>query len=137
MIRLLAPVRSWDAHGSGEYGAPRGERTHNGVDFAAMPESGCLSLNTGTVTKLGYPYADDLSYRYVEVTDNDGYRCRYFYIDPAVELGDVVCAGAVLGHVQTLEPRYPRITDHVHFEVIGPDGQYVDPNQYVSTHNLL
>lgn len=137
MIRFVAPVRAPDAHGSGAYNAPRGSRKHKGVDFAAWPDSACLALVKGTVTKLGYPYADDLSYRYVEITDNGGFRGRYFYLDPAVELGDIVDCRTVIGHVQPLQDRYPEITPHVHFEIMDPDGNYLNPSNYAQTHKLL
>lgn len=137
MIRLIAPPRGRDAHGSGAYGASRGSRVHKGVDYAAMPGSACLALVTGTVTKLGYPYKDDLSFRYVEVIDNAGCRARYFYIQPVVDVGDVVDTTTVLGHVQSLGERYAGITDHVHFEVRDADGRYMNPANYAETHTLL
>jgi hypothetical protein len=41
-----------------------------------------LAATGGRVTNVGYPYGDDLSFRYVEITTNDGYVVREFYVQP-------------------------------------------------------
>jgi len=68
MILAGLPTRGTDTHGSGKWMAPRGSRKHKGVDFACYPDTEIYSGSAGQVTKLGYPYADKLQYRYVEVT---------------------------------------------------------------------
>ena len=84
------------------------------------------------VTKLGYPYSpeDEVKghLRYVEV-DLDGNRFRYFYINPLVQVGDKVWPQTILGTSQDLTEIYPGITQHVHFEIIGPDGDPIDPQR--------
>ena len=72
-----------------------------------------------------YPYGDDLSYRYVQVTVG-GYDFRVFYIDPSVRVGQEVTADTAIGLVQDLGLRYPGIPNHVHFE-IKSGGGYLDP----------
>lgn len=81
------------------------------------------------MTKLGYPYAHDLSFRYVQVTDANGKHCRYFYVSPTVEIGDEVVEGDMLGTCQELP--YEGITQHYHFE-IKHRGSYLDPIKYLS-----
>lgn len=122
--------RDCDDWGCGHYGAPRGDRVHRGVDIVAAPGDPVFCLNRGIVTKVGYPYSDDLSYRYVEVTDA-GVRWRYFYCEPIVNVGDEVDAYTQIGTAQALGDRYPGITPHMHLEVIGPDG-HIDPTPLVS-----
>lgn len=119
--------RGTDSYGSGHYGASRGERTHNGEDLACA----VASPVKGTVTKLGYPYGDDLSFRYVEVSDIDSYRIRMFYVEPQVEVGDRIAKGEIVGRTQSLQKRYPGITDHVHLEVIAPGGAYISWDEYL------
>lgn len=109
-------LRECDKHGCGFYGASRGSRQHKGVDIDMVPGEVVKTPISGTVTKVGYPYGDDLSYRYVQIT-KDGYDFRLFYVEPLVENGDYVQAGSVVGHVQNLGQRYPGITDHVHLEI--------------------
>ena len=119
-------VRTCDAHGCGHFGASRGKRDHNGVDLVAAMKEKIQSPVRGVVTKVGYPYADDLSWRYVEVTAK-GYRFRFFYVSPWVGVGDKVNVGTVLGRAQGIENRYIGITPHIHFEIKGPGGGYIDP----------
>lgn len=130
-LSFLAPRRTSDSFGSGHYGAPRGSRIHSGIDFAARPHSLLLSPIAGEVTKLGYPYSDDMEFRYVEVTDSDGLRHRFFYIFPGVAFGETIDVGDPLGTVQDLEPRYPGITPHAHYEIRQDPGNLpIDPDEY-------
>lgn len=136
MLYALAPiqlhVRESDPFGKGHFGAPRGSRTHNGIDFVCAQGAYLLSPVAGKVTKLGFPYADDHSFRYVQVTSADGLRHRLFYCLPTVSVGDVIDRGDPLGRVQNIAGRYntadKRMVNHVHYEVMRDDGSYVDPD---------
>lgn len=127
MIKLTTPERGIDDFGSGAFGASRGSRTHNGIDYCAQPNSLVYPVSAGTVTKLGYPYSDNLNFRYVQVTDDNGYDWRYFYVKPTVDVGDIVTRDDVIGWVQNLDVRYKGITPHIHLEVKNPDGTFVNP----------
>lgn len=118
-------IRGADSFGSGAFGASRGDREHNGIDLVAREHEHIAATITGEVTKLGYPYADDLSYRYVQITKG-GYNFRIFYINPTVEVGQQVGRGTSIGVVQNLNKRYKGITNHIHLE-IKKDGEYIDP----------
>lgn len=124
-IKARAEKRGTDQQGSGHFGAPRNGRKHNGIDYACDPGSAVFSPVCGVVTKLGYPYADDLSYRYVQVTTDDGKNHRVFYIFPTVHKGDTVGLDSVLGFSQRLN--YEGITQHVHYEIKDNSGNYIDP----------
>ena len=117
--------RGSDGFGAGHFGAPRGSRTHKGVDLLAQSGEAINSPVTGTVTKVGYPYGDDLSYRYVQITAGD-YDFRVFYVEPSVRVGQEVTTETAIGSAQDLGRRYPGIPNHVHFE-IKSDGDYLDP----------
>ena len=119
--------RGSDGFGSGHFGASRGPRTHNGVDLLAGTGEDIDSPVVGTITKLGYPYGDDLSYQYVQISVED-YDFRVFYVEPSVKVGDEVTADTVIGVVQHLGSRYHGIPNHVHFE-IKKDGDYLDPTR--------
>ncbi len=125
--------RGIDGYGSGCFGASRdgGQRLHNGIDYECAAGSFIFPVEPGRVTKLGYPYGDDLTFRYVEVTDVTGYHWRYFYVDPAVVLGDYITESTMLGRLQALEGRYPGITPHCHLEVKDGEGNYIDPRAIV------
>jgi len=114
-----------DAHGSGEFGAPRGTHTHHGVDYACEAGTQILSPVAGVVTKLGYPYGDDLSYRYVEIDTGNGLYHRVFYVWPLVGVGIMVVPDDVIGEAQDIAQRYShngQMNNHVHYEVV----RYVD-----------
>ena len=136
MIKANLPKREDDDYGSGEYGASRGGRLHRGVDYACVAGSEIYSPVEGKVTKLGYPYSDDLSYRYVEVTDAIGFSHRLFYCLPSVGVGDIVNRHIVLGVAQDISARYidnGHMNNHIHYEVVnylGNGKEYFDPENY-------
>lgn len=134
MIKLIAPPRTSDPHGSGAWQASRGDRKHTGVDMACWPTSTLLSPTTGTVTKIGRPYynSEDSSknhFRYVEITTPLEYRIRYMYVEPCVHVGDEVSVDQPLGVSQDLTKVYDGITPHIHVD-IKHDGEYVNPETY-------
>lgn len=124
-IKAKAQKRGVDPQGSGAFGAPRRDHTHHGIDYACEPGSAVFSPVIGVVTKLGYPYAHDLSFRYVEVTTEDGLRHRVFYVFPTVMIGETVGQDSVIGFSQRLP--YRGMTQHVHYEVMDIEGKYIDP----------
>lgn len=124
-------IRGCDKHGCGHYGASRGDRTHKGVDIVCDRWMPVKSIGEGIVTKVGYPYGDDLSYRYVEITDSAGARWRYFYVCPLVCLGSNIAPGDTIGQCQDIAARYEGITPHWHLEIINGAGDYIDPTGFV------
>lgn len=132
MIEVILPDRGTDDWGCGDFGAPRGTRTHKGIDKICFPDSQIKSPANGVVTKLGYPYGDDLSFRYVEVMDGGGYRHRLFYVEPMCEHGDEIQKGDVVGKSQNISGRYRDgskrpMLNHVHYEILDEAGDPVDP----------
>ena len=134
MIKGLAPLRESDEYGSGAYLAPRNGKVHNGVDIAFFPGTGIFSLRHGRVSKIGFPHNihDPVKghLRYVQITDIRGFEARYFYLNVAVSMDQIVSPNYIIGHTQTLQGIYPGITDHIHFEV-KKDGQFVEPVKYL------
>ena len=118
-----------DPAGDGHYGAPRGFRKHIGCDYCYQVGEAVSSPVSGEVTKLGYPYGDDLQWRYVEVTDAGGDRHRLFYVEPAVQVGDQVSEDDTIGNAQDISLRYPGqgMLAHVHYEILDTDNQPRDP----------
>jgi murein DD-endopeptidase MepM/ murein hydrolase activator NlpD len=129
MIKLITPPRTVDRHGSGAWQAARGYGKHHGIDYAALPDSTVLSTTVGTVTKLGYMYNDDLSYRYVRVVTPLGFTIRYCYVNPTVKVGDEVSVDQPIGVVQDIATRYEGITPHIHVDIMQ-DGKYINPETY-------
>lgn len=133
MIKCILPERGSDPGGDGHFGARRGTRLHMGIDYAAIPESVIVSPVKGRVTKIGYPYGDDLSYRYVQICSRDGDNHRIFYIEPLVSVGENVKEGTPIGLVQDVSKRYPipvGMKPHVHYEIKDDNGVYMNPGDY-------
>lgn len=126
--------------GSGDFGAPRGNRKHNGRDYKVNPGDDVYSHVSGVVTKIGFPYAQTgktkkdalkAALRYVEVTDSiTRLKHRFFYIDSAVKIGDPISKGTLIGSCQNLLDIWPSMTNHVHYEVKDDGGNYIDPGQF-------
>lgn len=134
MLSATLPKRGTDEWGSGAFGASRGSRTHKGIDYACYPDTEICSPVDGIVTKLGYPYGDDLSFRYVEITDKNELRHRLFYVLPNVPHETRVKKGAGIGVSQDISGRYrdpgkPAMTNHVHLEVLDIDGTPLNPEE--------
>lgn len=131
MILTKPTYRGNDDYGSGAFAAPRGSRTHKGIDYAVQPGQEICPGVRGVVTKLGFAYADDLQWRYVEIKEDRGYKHRFFYVDPLVSLGDVVKPNTVIGRAQNIASRYDDdervMVNHVHYEVKDPNGRFVNP----------
>ncbi len=128
MIKLIAPQREGDSFGCGYYGASRGDRNHNGVDHACSPKSLIFAPVSGEVTKIGYPYSDDLSFKYVQITTKQQYNVRVFYVDPDVKVGELITKDTIIGSSQKLGDRYKGITEHVHLEVKNLLGEHINPS---------
>lgn len=131
-------IRGCDSQGCGHFGASRGTRKHNGIDLVCIPGTKVQSLVTGRVSKIGYPYAghDKRKIRYVQVTCGD-YDFRVFYVNPMVEVGQLVNTDSILGFSQTLDVFYPDITEHVHLEIKDKNGSYVDPTPTIEAMRLI
>ena len=130
----LSP-RGKDAYGSGEFGASRTGHIHAGVDYVASAGQRVYAPIAGVVTRIGHPYSDDASFRYVEITNPQlGYKARVMYVGPQVQEGERIHLGEEIGRAQTLQRRYPRgITDHVHLEIARLNGGAMNAAQLVPT----
>lgn len=117
-------IRALDKWGSGYIGSSRGDHLHRGFDLPVGTEGSLvLSDVSGIVSKIGSPYPlDDPQkgvFRYVQVTDSNGYDLRYFYVKPCVREGAKIDIFDPLGTAQgaLMAEVWPGMTPHVHFEV--------------------
>ncbi|MET0181558.1 MAG: peptidoglycan DD-metalloendopeptidase family protein [Caulobacterales bacterium] len=125
-------VRSVDGYGSGSFGAHRdgvrGGRAHHGADYISVPGETVRAPINGAITRIGYAYRRNVSLRFIEVRDaNTQNTARVFYVAPTVAIGDTVFAGQEIGSAQSLQTRYPGITNHVHVEIDDARGKAIDP----------
>jgi peptidoglycan hydrolase-like protein with peptidoglycan-binding domain len=122
-------VRGHDNFGSGAYGASRGNRVHDGTDWITLPPQAVNAPMSGRVSTISYPYRDTQALLGVQIDGSDGALCWVWYVQPGAHIvGTLVRAGqTAIGTAQSLQERYPGITDHVHVRVHRAGGAAVDP----------
>lgn len=120
-------LRGCDPLGCGSFGASRGSRSHNGIDIVATPGQDIFSPINGKVTRVAYPYSDDLSYTGLEIV-NDNYKVKMFYLSPTIVIGKTVKAGEKIGIAQNISVKHGEaMVNHVHFEVRNSANQLINP----------
>jgi len=124
-------VRRGDRWGNGHYGAGRGGRSHQGVDFVAQPGQEILSPIDGNVVRPAAPYRDDPRFTGIVIDGVGpwaGIQVKLFYVQG--EGSGPIRAGERLGLAQDVRLRYPKITNHIHLEIrafgrlLSPDEAY-------------
>ena len=118
----MLKIRGNDGHGlgSGTFGASRdgGARRHSGIDIVCKPGEPVRALNDGKYMYPHAPYINDPSYTGLSVKDFNGNTNLYFYVKPAINPGDIVKKGQIIGCAQDIAKKYsPKMTPHYHFEV--------------------
>lgn len=135
MNKIELSERGVDPAGDGSWQASRGDRVHNGIDYLCSPEQIICSPVAGRLTKIGYPYANDYFFRYVQITDDAGYQHRIFYCDAVLPPGAQVEEGQAVGIAQDILSkrgssgtlyRDMGMKNHVHYEV-KLDGEFLEP----------
>lgn len=104
-------------------------RTHEGVDIAAGLGTQVVAPAGGTVSEL---YDDDLMGTTVVIQHANGVMsmCSNLAAVPAVEIGDPVRTGDVIGSVGATAIGESEEASHLHLEMTK-DGQKVDPLAYL------
>lgn len=104
-------------------------RTHDGIDISAQAGTKVLAASAGTVLAVE---DDALMGTTVTLEHGGGYQTTYASLqaDPAVEVGDSVSAGQIIGVVGTA-PAEAAQGPHLHFSV-EKDGDAVDPEAYLN-----
>lgn len=104
-------------------------RTHDGVDIAAPEGSSVMAASAGTVVAVD---EDALMGTTVVIEHDGGYHTLYANLQspPAVEVGETVSAGQVIGTVGTTAAAESAQGPHLHFSVTK-DGEPVDPASFL------
>ncbi|MCI4667440.1 MAG: M23 family metallopeptidase [Bacteroidia bacterium] len=131
----VSPIRMRnDPLGQGHFGAPRGSRTHQGVDLVVLPGQPIYSPIAGYINRLAIPYRDDGRYSGIEILGTgafSAYAIKIFYME-AIRIGVSIRKGEQIGLAQQISTKYSsRMIDHIHVEFMK-DGQLVDPWPFFS-----
>ena len=105
-------------------------RTHDGIDISAQAGAKVLAASAGTVLAVE---DDALMGTTVTLRHSGGYQTTYACLQatPAVEQGDTVTAGQVIGAVGTTAAAESAQGPNLHFSVTK-DGDAVDPEEYLN-----
>jgi len=150
MLTLLPPVspfrgfRTIDGWGAGGWQAPRGGRTHSGVDLVAAVGDSIVAPLPSIVTHIGLAYEEaDLASIHLRGTGVAAdYEVKLLYARPLVDtiVGRALDAGTPLGIAQSVagywmaqHPERGVMVNHCHVElrIHEPTGiRLIDPTAY-------
>jgi len=104
-------------------------RVHNGIDIAAEAGTKVCAAADGEVYTV---YDDDAMGMTVVIRHDGGYTTRYASLaeDVAVEPGDAVTAGEIIGAVGNTALMESALGDHIHFSVTC-DSEPIDPAKFL------
>ena len=137
MVTFTKPTvgfsRGQDNHGSGQFNASRGNRSHQGLDIIATPGEMVKSPIKGILTREARPYANDPTYKGVVIKgtgDFEGLEIKMFYV-VGLKSGPVN-QGETIGIAQDISQKYQGITNHIHLEV-RRKGIVVSPTEFYNS----
>jgi hypothetical protein len=107
-----------DSEGSGEYGAPRSNRVHNGIDYLCDAGQTIVAPFDLTIKRISVPKINSPMSGIEWVSGKSS--GKMFYFKPYLHLiGRLVKAGEGIGVAQSVSKDYglPRMQDHIHFQI--------------------
>lgn len=138
-MKLASPtrkilLRNLDPTGNGWYGAKRGTRKHEGVDYVTFPGEEIFACISGVV-RIGNVYRNDTKMKLVEIEnhfDVHHYRVQQMYVLPNVKTGDVVVKNQRIGFSQNIAGYHNSNTmkNHCHITVYK-NGLLTDPEPLI------
>jgi murein DD-endopeptidase MepM/ murein hydrolase activator NlpD len=133
---LLAPVLPArmrnDAMGLGHFGAPRGDRTHKGLDIIAAPGATVRAPLDGWVKRIGYVYSGNFNFSFVEIEGRNFDLVRLMYVTPSPGIvRQAVNRGDIIGTAQPIAAHHGGgMINHVHLD-LKRSGKFLDPLQFL------
>jgi hypothetical protein len=137
---------------SNDYNSPRDGGPHHATDIFAEKGRPLLAAVTGTVFYVAYPQP---SWGYmISIKDAEGYRYNYIHINndtpgtddghggginayaPDIRSGSTVTRGQMIGYVGD-SGNAENTAPHLHFEIIDPSGNPVNPFDYLNNAQRL
>jgi len=115
-------IRKLDHWGSGEYGARRGQRLHDGVDYVGIPGQDVYMPILGVLERIAKPHAGDYSGVLIRAK-NMSIMLFYFWPFPGM-IGQEWREGDVIGKMQDITKKYDdRMAPHIHMRInsMNPD----------------
>ena len=129
MITLKSNIIRYDTQGSGNYGASRGSRTHNGVDLLCVPECEVYADTDLEFIRIARPYPGMNGGLW---EDMNGNQVKIFYMNP-IRSQKTFKRGDVIGYCQNVAKHYKnnRMMPHIHIEIYE-NKQRINPEQRIT-----
>ena len=128
-MKLISPtgmgIRN-DSKGLGHHGAPRGHRTHDGIDLRCEPGQSILMPVDGILVRESLPYKDDLRWRGVYIF-NSRIEIKMWYMCTNYKFGKEYKAGSIIGAAQNIGEKYEGVTPHIHLRIVKCDPMLLFP----------
>jgi len=103
-----------DSGGSGRFGAPRGNRKHEGYDFLCKPGQIVRAVIPGKLVRA-YPYAGDVIFAGCRIWGKDWMSKMFYFIPHEHVINKDVLAGEEIGIAQDISAKYGGgMKPHVH-----------------------
>lgn len=126
-------LRNCDAYGCGHFGASRGTRKHNGIDFKVHENEAIKAPFDCTILRYGYPYANDVTQQLIEIKGlgiYSEYTAKIMYIKPVHPFGTNIPKGDTLCTAGNIASKHGNaMTNHVHFELYK-NGVLINPEPF-------
>ncbi len=123
-----------DPAGSGRFGAPRGDRTHEGIDRLCVPGQIVRAEISGKLV-MAYPYHGNFEYTGCRIWGK-GFMSKMFYFTPySHRIGESVLAGEEIGIAQNISLKYGNgMRPHIHVAVysLNPT-KLLNPEDHLDT----
>lgn len=127
-------LRNEDKTGNGWYGAKRGNRNHEGVDYVVTPGEEIYACCSGKV-RVGQVYEYSSKMKLVEIKGKEGLhsvKVLEMYVLPNVKNGDFVKKGQFIGYAQDVAKFHEsnNMKPHVHIS-LWKNGLLTDPEPVI------
>jgi len=107
-----------DGEGDGHYGASRGARRHNGIDYICEPGQAIKAPFNMFLKRISYPNSDLIMQGVAWQSGSSTGKMFYFKPDKNL-IGKAVKEGDVIGYAQSVAEDYglPGMINHIHLQI--------------------
>ena len=126
-------IRKCDPFGCGYFGAGRGSRPHNGLDFTIKENDVIKAPFDSVITRYGHVYADDNRFQLVEIKGVNqwrNYTAKVMYIKSLLNVNSNLKKGDFLCRADDITKKFnSKMAIHVHFELYK-NGKLINPTPF-------
>ena len=143
-IKIVYPLKiRRDGQGDGGFGASRSApyKTHYGIDLVVRKGQPVFAPFNGYVKLINQALKDKSGYTGVKIDAQNGLMIDVLYIKPAVNEGQAVYKGDLIGYAQNITAAYspsPVMLNHIHVEHYDSiNKRFLNPTPYYFPSSVL